>query len=167
MKPLILILSIYLSASTLFAQSLERFVIGSAGLSPQNEDLQLSFTAGEAIVSGLNADDIQLSQGFQQANIEDITTGFELPHSIEDIIAYPNPTGSVLYIDIHTQKEFEFSYLISDLTGRQLALPPQPGGNTGVSQHQIDLTGLTPGIYLMMIKTKDGVPVKVFKIQKY
>ena len=54
MKKLIIICIIGLSASWMHAQSLERTVIGSAGLAVQNGTAGLSFTVGEVATNSSN-----------------------------------------------------------------------------------------------------------------
>jgi hypothetical protein len=166
MNYLLFALSLSLLAFNLPAQSLERFVIGSAGISSQNENIQLSFTVGEPVVSSFHTDEVQLNQGFQQIHVEDIPTGIELPAYIQAIIAYPNPVGTTLYMDVNTSKVFEFSVEVYNLSGQQQGFTADFLSTIGNSQHQIDLIGLVPGIYLLMIKTKEGYPVKTLKIQK-
>ncbi len=166
MNYLILMLSLTLAVLNLSAQSLERFVIGSAGFSGQQEDIQLSFTVGEAVVSSFQSEEIQLKQGFQQINVEEVPTGIEWPDYIHDLIAYPNPVGATLYVDVNTSQLFEFSVEVYDLSGQQLCQPTNFTGIPGNTQHQIDLVGLVPGIYVLVITTTEGFPVKTFKIQK-
>lgn len=166
MNCLLFIMSLCLTAYHLCAQSLERSVIGGAGFSIQNENVQLSFTVGETVVSAFNTADFLLTQGFQQTGIEEVPTGIELPTYIQDITAYPNPVGTTLYLDINSTKIFEFSLEVHDVTGKRQALPAHLMDSTGHFQHQIDLMDWAPGIYLLMIKTKEGTPVKIFKIQK-
>ena len=166
MNYLLIMMSLCLTAYHLCAQSLERFVIGSAGLSNQNENIQLSFTVGETVVSTFHTDDFLLTQGFQQTSIEEIPTGIELPAYIHDIIAFPNPLGTTLYLEIKAAKVAEFSLEVYDLNGKRQTLPALLLGSTGHAQYQMDVADWVPGMYLLMIKTIEGVPVKVFKIQK-
>ena len=166
MSYLLITLSLSLTAFHLSAQSLERFVIGSAGFSNQNKNLQLSFTVGETVVNSFNTDALQLSQGFQQPNIEEVTTAIELPAFVHEIVAYPNPVENIINLDIYTTKSFEFSLEMFDLTGKKQMLPPIGGKTSGQTKYQIDITRFGTGLYHLLIKTKEGVPVKVFKIRK-
>lgn len=165
MNCLLITLSVNLTAFHLPAQSLERFVVGSVGLSTQNNDIQLSFTVGEAVVSSFHTDEVQLNQGFQQTQVKEVPTGIKMPNYIQTLKAYPNPVGTTLHLEVNASKLFEFSTELYDLSGRRYPLE-LPSRVAGSAQHPIDLMGLAPGIYVLMIKTKEGVPVKVFKIQK-
>jgi hypothetical protein len=154
-----------LAVNQLCAQSLERYVIGSTGLSTQNAGLQLSFTVGEAVAGSHQTQNLQLHQGFQQAGLVMIT-GIEEPGYVPGVIAYPNPVGAILFLEVTTTDAYDLSWEIYDLTGKQTFAAGRLGG-TGSIRQQIDVSHLAQGIYFFVITTKAGYPVKTFKIQKY
>lgn len=147
------------------AQSLERFIIGSAGLSIQNNDITLSFTIGEAVTGSNDTETLQLSQGFQQAGKE-TTTGIELPEYPGNFIIYPNPAGDQFYLKLISANVSAFSLDICDINGRKLMLSKITIKGAEHSQHRYDLSDLVQGIYLVKIRAINGSFSKVVKIIK-
>ncbi|MEZ5195886.1 MAG: hypothetical protein R2764_05675 [Bacteroidales bacterium] len=82
MKKIIFIITL-LAPMFLFAQMVERQVIGSAGGYSSTSDLKVSSTVGEAFVATGTSSTIILTQGFQQPDeeslsIEDHETGLAI-----------------------------------------------------------------------------------------
>jgi hypothetical protein len=95
-----------------------------------------------------------------------ITTTLSIESSTEwSASIYPNPVNSVLKVRFDLESKGEFAFEIFDVTGRKLIsqnarqiLPGQVA--------ELDLTGLTPAMYLLkIIPSEEGVQ-KQFKITK-
>ncbi|MAZ37453.1 MAG: hypothetical protein CL842_08385 [Crocinitomicaceae bacterium] len=104
MRRLLAIITIWISAISLNAQSIERSVIGSAGNEQKKTSIILSSTVGEAAVQTLTKTSLTITQGFQQSLAsetdtsdggggEDTTSIVELNETII-MSLYPNPTHS-------------------------------------------------------------------------
>ncbi len=103
-----------------------------------------------------------------------ITTGISnLQSSKNNILIYPNPASSVLYIEA-TQKvninitSIEGKVLLHNtsstpsLTSREGA----EGGRVMERPGEVDISSLAPGIYLIRVYDKDGLLLKVEKLVK-
>ena len=74
-------------------------VISTSGNSASNGDFILSWTIGEGVISTLEGNNIELTQGFHQPLIIDvIAVGIE-DDLILDIIAFPNPTYDMVMLE--------------------------------------------------------------------
>lgn len=116
MKKLMLICIIGLCGSLVQAQSLERTVIGSAGLAIQNGTAGLSFTVGEVATNSANL----LTQGFQQPNIVNNTSTLDLSKTSQKAIVFPNPTVDILNIKSNLPEAgiAQLNYQVIDNTGK-------------------------------------------------
>lgn len=82
-----------------YAQQISPEVISSAGDYFENDDISLSWTMGEPVISTLNGEYI-LTQGFHQ-DLYIITAVDELEFFDFDIHLFPNPTPDYLNIEIN------------------------------------------------------------------
>lgn len=82
-----------------YAQQISPEVISSAGDYFENDDISLSWTMGEPVISTLNGEYI-LTQGFHQ-DLYIITAVDELEIVDFDIHLFPNPTPDYLNIEIN------------------------------------------------------------------
>jgi len=96
MKKLILLLLFSFSLMA-FSQQISPDVIASGGDHFESDELSLSWTIGETVVSTLESDVI-LTQGFHQGNFI-ITAIDEKELENLSINIFPNPTPDYLYID--------------------------------------------------------------------
>lgn len=88
-----------LTAYVTFSQQLSPEVIASAGDHFENDDISLSWTLGEPVISTLNSE-IILTQGFHQ-DLYIITSIDEMDMSEYNIQIYPNPTPDFLNIEFN------------------------------------------------------------------
>jgi hypothetical protein len=149
---LLLFLGPWLSAQL----SLERQVVGSLGQSFFGTDLQLSATAGEAAVTTESAAGILLTQGFHQAEPEDLTSVQIVAETLTYLAAYPNPAGGQFWVEVTTPSAQHLNLEVLDGTGRRLS---------SVSQHLLAVTPTAihfnsaswpAGIYLVRLLTDQG-----------
>ena len=80
-----------------------------------------------------------------------------IAESVEDeIIVYPNPVENILFIN---SKVFIKSISINNMSGKQLKVY-----NNDLNFKTLDLSDLTPGMYLINITTRDrNLTIKVAK----
>jgi hypothetical protein len=144
MKKLIIICIIGLSASWMHAQSLERTVIGSAGLAVQNGTAGLSFTVGEVATNSSNL----LTQGFQQPNIVKNTDILDLTKTGQKAIVYPNPTVDMLNIksNLPAAGINQLSYQVFDLYGKVVLK-----GNMVSDGGSINVQSLASASYVLVL----------------
>lgn len=163
MKKIILII-MALAPVFLFAQTVERQVIGSAGGSSSSSGLKVTNTVGEVItVTGTSATLI-LTQGFQQPaagslGIEDIETGLS-------VNAYPNPAKGIVTLELDAPNALEIDIRVLDFNGTLISQPVQKQKVFGSSSYEIDLSGLAAGNYYLVLKNSKGNLNQTIKIVK-
>lgn len=135
------------------SQSLDRQVIGSAGLAVQSSTTGLSFTVGEAVTESAVTSSVVLTQGFQQVDDDELIGIFEpLPEGIS-LLIYPNPTSKYLTIrcNLYQNGIDELSYTIIDMHGRKVMVGVIPSGIA-----QLDVTNLASSSYTILFRSGDG-----------
>jgi len=144
MKKVIIISLIFLSASFVNAQSLERTAIGSAGLAVQNGTAGLSFTTGEVATNSANL----LTQGFQQPNILNNVGTLKLSEMSKKANIFPNPTVDILNIKSNLGKAGinTLSYQVFDAYGKVVLK-----GEIASNGSSINVTQLATASYVLML----------------
>ena len=92
----------------------------------------------------------------------DLTIKQSLPHQIEQLLLYPNPTNSMLTIDLPEQLEVEEIQFLT-VTGQLLITHPVEAAATQV---QLDLNQQPEGTYLLIVKGKEEVRMERVVIAK-
>lgn len=136
--------------------TLEREVVGSLGLTFTSPDLQLSATAGEAAVTTAAAPDILLTQGFHQAEPEDLTTVHVVTELIAGLSAYPNPAQSQFWVQVTSITSQRLTCEVLDLTGRRLSAFTQSMPAATPTTVQFNSSTWPAGIYLIRLLTPQG-----------
>lgn len=144
-----------------YGQSLSPEVISTAGGHFTSPTAQLSWTLGEPVsetFSGSGA--VILTQGFHQTSLmvtalEDLAVDFQ-------VRVYPNPTVGWLNVEA-PEAPVAFGLELFDMAGRSLrSLPVEP--ESGL--RTLDLSGYSPGIYLLRLHTENRKTIKTFKVFK-
>jgi len=135
-------------------------VVSAGGSSTQGNAVNLSrWRIGQIIVVTFPAENVQKQASeFSTTLPQESTNGWS-------VTAYPNPFSSLLKVRFDMDSKGEFAFEIFDITGRKIItqntrqiLPGQIA--------ELDLTGLTPAMYLLkIIPSGDGVQQQ-FKITK-
>ncbi|WP_264793647.1 T9SS type A sorting domain-containing protein [Aureispira anguillae] len=156
----LLFLTFSLIATQSYGQSLEQYVIGTAGDFGLNSGgTTLSWTLGEPIVSTENSSTAILTQGFQQPIVvNSLSTNQALTPSIS-LQVFPNPTFQELSIqkDISSNLKAE----LFDILGQRIAQYDLVDNTT-----RIDLNNLPAAHYLLRVSKLDKTSIQTFKIQK-
>lgn len=131
-------------ASSLFAQSIEPSVIGSAGDFYSNSSAQLSFTFGEMITETVTSANNIITQGFQQPEATNVGI-YESEFHQSDLVIYPNPTRNFITLDFKNSN-YSGEYQIFDVTGKLLS-------QSTVYQNLtvINMASFTEGVYFLKI----------------
>lgn len=79
------------------------------------------------------------------------TSEFEL----DNIVIYPNPSNNIFNIKLNQQNS-KFNYTVSDLSGKVIL----KRNNVNESQHKLDMTSYSAGIYFLNINTQTGSVTK-------
>ena len=154
MKKLIIICIVLFGCVQLQGQSLERTVIGSAGIAIQNSSGGLSFTVGELATNASNL----LTQGFQQPTIKKNVGTVNVQNMNAEAIVFPNPTVDVLNIKsaLPTVGIDNVSYKIVDNYGKTV-LQGTIASNGGM----IDVKSLASASYVLVLSSGTDFSQKV------
>lgn len=163
-EKLLFLLLLSLFGVTGFSQSLERSVLASDGATSTLGDITLEWTLGELATSTLVTDDGLLTQGFHQPVLS--VTRLLTYENLEEFYAVqvrPNPVSSLLTVDIEAEREEPLSVDLMDLNGKllkqsKLDFPFQP--------LQINMSLYPSGLYVVRVRTEEGIPVGMFKVNK-
>lgn len=77
---------------------------------------------------------------------------------IEGVTVFPNPTSNQLNIEVDFEKSENVAIQLTDLLGRPLRQIPET--NMAKGTFKMNLSGLSSGVYLLVLKTEDGQAVK-------
>jgi hypothetical protein len=143
-------------AILLSAQSIDRQVIGSTGASSSTSTIQMDYTVGEAVIGTFGSSSITVTQGFHQTLVAGI--GVSDLDVNSDLIVYPNPTNSILNIQLgNTQSSEDYNISVVSLMGVKVL----EMDNSSVSDLDqtlvLDVSDLASSSYLLLISnTKTG-----------
>jgi hypothetical protein len=160
MKKILLLISVLLSFGLFaFSQDVQfsPAVIPSGGGSPSTHTVNLSrWRIGEIHVVTIPADEVSI----KQAEIAQTVLTGDWSASV-----YPNPFVSRLKIQFDTNSRGEFAFELTDIMGRELLVEKTrlifPG-----QVEELDLSVLTPAMYLLKIIPFNEGSQKLFKITK-
>lgn len=134
-------------------------VIAGSGEYFQGQNITVSFTLGEPVISTLEKTDMIVTQGFQQSNLTvtviDTYDGFDI-----NITAYPNPVTDEIKLAVDKKLSAEASYSLYDITGGLVTQDRLDGLVTRISFQK-----LAPAVYLLKVN-QESKTIKTFKIIK-
>ena len=158
MKNILITASLLLCGSLAMAQlSLDRQVIGNAGIHLQNGTLSTDFTLGESWVTVLGDGQLALQQGFHQgysgpaASIDDL-------YEDMDLVLFPQPADASLHLRFYDLPQERLRLRLYNLMGQQMLLQaPEIAPLQG--QKEVSVKHLSPGPYLLQLVNPEGVIV--------
>jgi len=144
MSKVVIIACVIISSISAFSQSQSSSVISTAGMTSTNSSAIVSWSLGEVVVS---ISDIH--QGYQfPSETMNLITAIE-DHFQGKIKIFPNPTHDILTLTLSPSNDIIEINLL-DVMGRKLdSLVPKDD-----HQLRMDLSGLNPGIYLLIISAE-------------
>lgn len=141
-------------------QTLSPEVYSCFGGTADDATVQLTWTAGEPIYTTVQNSSNILTQGFNQSlYVTSVPTGIE-EVSQNSIMAYPNPTTSIVNVALKMEKQRSFDMQLFDLSGKKLLAL-----RSSSDLEQIDVSQFATGVYLLKISDSKQI-VKTFKIEK-
>lgn len=155
MKKGLLIASVFVTTLS-YAQTVDLQVIGSLGGSYADANIDVNYTAGEAVIETVASGSIVLTQGFHQPDYG--LNALEEQVIDNNISLYPNPTRDELNIAFtNNAKNYgTIEVMVVDLQGKQVyseEVTLIPGANDII---QLDCGSLKSGQYLLSIRSADG-----------
>ena len=156
MKHYLLILLFGLCATSLQAQE----VVTTAGSYGETTSGSLSWTVGEPVIETITDGTNILTQGFQQSKLT-ITAinDFKIP-GIE-LSVYPNPTNSLLSIEVKTDKQRDLLLSLFNLNGK-LILQKMMTGN----KQTIKMQNYKPTTYILKV-SEANKEIRTYQIVKH
>ncbi len=155
-----LLLSLFMVPS-LLSQTASPDVIISSGEVIESEDGSVSWTIGENLIESFGTDNLLLMLGYQE--IEDNPVAIE---EIEldgyQIYVFPTLTESIVNVVFSGEYNLLSDGYLIDLSGQVCGMY-----DFRANANEIDLSGLSPGLYLLSIINENHEPVKEIKIVKH
>ncbi len=90
-------------------------------------------------------------------SMADIIYGIDDPKgfSANDVMVYPNPASAFVNVEVKSSTAVSYKLQLFDLSGRQLRESNEKAV-PGITHSRMDLSGITPGIYIVKINSKTG-----------
>ncbi len=154
MKKILISLIAVLLTSALYAQSLDRHVVATAGGEMKTSSTTLEYTIGETVVGDFSSSSTLLTQGYNQGLIDPGVGVNDVVFNI-NLKVYPNPATRTLTID---SKENVRIY-ITDCLGKQHNTSFQV--KAGEIQ-TISVENLASGVYFLKVENNNH-QVSTFK----
>ena len=156
MKHYLLILLIGLCATSLQAQE----VVITAGSHGETTSGSLSWTVGEPVIETITDGTNTLTQGFQQSKLT-VTAINDLKIPDIELSVYPNPTKSLLSIEVKTDKQRDLLLSLFNLNGK-LILQKKMAGN----KQTIRMQNYKPATYILKV-TEGNKEIRTYQIVKH
>jgi hypothetical protein len=142
-----------LAHQTLSAQSLERYVVGSAGASASGGNVSVDYTIGETLVQTVSGPGNILTQGFHQP------AGVGV--SVQDVSAFsykvfPNPFTDMVQVELNLENISFVQLLLVDLYGRVIYMEEKNRLNAGTHLLPVTTSQLASGSYLLSVSVKEN-----------
>ena len=154
------------AAIRLHAQTLERQVIGSAGIYQTAAWGSLSSTTGESVTNTFTTSSLILTQGFQQPLQSDVRV-YDIVGDNISVTVFPNPAADIINVVVHSNVAGKHYYVtLFDLLGQHLDLPKRDMSAGLETKLQFDVSALANAPYLMQIKDEHSLVVKTVKFSK-
>ncbi len=77
----------------------------------------------------------------------------------QNINFYPNPTNGIVNIELPVFTKEIPAIILTDINGKQIDISPVVGNDI----IQLDLSGLSKGVYLLIIDSTDSRPIRIIK----
>lgn len=137
-------------------------VIAACGGEAKSSNFSVTYTVGEVATQTLSGGAFIVNQGFQQPSY--VVTSIEDNFLLMDLKIFPNPTTGILHAEISQSPEARLLVRLYDIKG-QLILEKEESLIDGQGRFELNLSNLTPGIFILKIFSKDK-PLKVMQILK-
>lgn len=149
-----------------FAQSIDRQVIGSAGLVGNTANIEMLATVGEAVTATFSTGSFEITQGFHQPDLVESAT--VAPKILVNFSVFPNPTADELTVEISPEKDIQLGLQLFSADGKLVRELEKSGlFFTGKNHKSFIISDLAAGNYFLAATDDAGRVVKtmvVFKI---
>ena len=158
-KQIILIFFIII-CNSIYGQTKLTEIISTTGFYFEDNTNSLSFTIGEPIITTLTANDLILTQGFQQSKYE-ITPVIDILGNDISIKVYPNPASQFIIVDMGENFSEQYFLDIVNTKGERLLIKPIVNKETIINLSKYSISEM-----ILRIVNSKKILVKSFKILK-
>lgn len=158
MKFFIAYFILQLFSCIVFAQIHSPSVIASGGDYFETASSTFSITIGEPVIETVSSGSVILTQGFQQPHFFAVSAEM-LAGNEYSIDVFPQPAIDFLTVKQNGINE-NLAYVLTDVTGKSIM-----AGNLFEQTSSINVSQLSPGIYLLIINGKQSES-NIFRIIK-
>lgn len=146
--------------------TLERQVIGAAGLEGLSGQISVDMTLGEPVTQTFTQGTLVLTQGFHQSGTSgsvsiDPTIGVSLQYHV-----FPNPTSDKVTVRFQGVEKRNISLSLIDYTGRNVLLEMPLVFESGTFTTDMDLSPLASGIYRLVVRQGENHTLAAIPIQR-
>jgi len=159
MRRIIILIILLVSIKAVYSQSLYPEVISCFGGFAKNENVQLTWTAGEPFYETVTNNNNSLTQGFNQSSYISSLTGLNAIAGSK-ISCFPNITSDFVNVSMKSEILSGLYLQISDLQGKILF-----SKKAITNEERINLSKFSQGEYLLTITDNKQI-IKSFKIQR-
>ena len=157
------ILLMIFSGTNCFAQELSSQVLLPAAGEAVSGQINYSQSVGETAVEIFGISDYVLTQGFQQPGIADAG---ETTHAGNGVEVYPNPAKDFVRIKLYGNEARKFKIELMNITGKISTSINLTFITNYYYVQEIDISDLIIGVYLVSVRSTDGLIKRTFKIEK-
>jgi hypothetical protein len=157
------ILLMIFSGTNCFAQQLSSQVLLPAAGVTSSGQINYSQGIGETAVELFSTPDYVLTQGFQQPGIADPN---ETPHVGTGVEVYPNPAKDFIRVKLYGNEARKFRIELLNITGKIYNSVKLEFITKYYYVQEFEISDLMIGVYLVSIKSEDGLINRSFKIEK-
>ena len=117
-----------------------------------------SYTIGQVVYTTNSANNGSLAQGVQQAYEISTSVGIEVTEINLELVAYPNPTNSLLTLNIGNYNNEKLIYQLYDIQGMLLDSKQLVNSSTTINAQKLSV-----GTYLLNVLDNNSL-IKTFRI---
>lgn len=151
------------TAGKVFSQQLSHQVIISGGVVGSNATVSYSQSVGESITDIISSSDFTLTQGFQQPSMKFTN---ENPPQGNGVSVYPNPATDYIKVELFGEDAREFLIEMISINGTLKRTQNLSFKDKFWHLEELKINDLPTGIYLVRVKSADGLINRIFKIEK-
>jgi hypothetical protein len=154
-----------LSPAFIFAQSIDRQVIGAAGLVGNAANVEMIATVGETATATFSAGSFEITQGFEQPDGQIIATN--TPTIRVDFSVFPNPTSDELHVNFWPAESIELGLQLISNDGKLVReLQKTTKFAAGENNNLFKMNDLAAGNYFLVALDRSGKVVKTLAVVK-
>lgn len=159
MKQILTIILVFIVVSAIGQTTIKKSSIDSGGASASIGSIAMVYSIGESDIQEKSTGDIHVSEGFISSCIATMV-GLKEYSKLEGVTVYPNPTIDFVTVSFPRADDYEIT--LFDNTGKQTEIVNSVGSDT----QEIDMSRLSSGVYMVLVKNTGQQKFNTYKIIK-